>query len=421
MQIDLPDTTAGLPGTSFELVEQGRQTVPTDQRDVTPTPAGDEIAFTRVAWIASTYGFGHDLAYYRQVFGEFVSRFPKTVIHVTEGYPVERYPDLPLKADFQFVMAEQRRTVGKGVPYKAWLLIPTPATILRILRDNARVFVIIEFTPTALVGWLVALLRRKRVLLLVECDPRFRGVSPKPLITMIKRCVALSSNAVLTSNQHGHRYLRDVLRLPEAHIMVGPYLTSDPGVGETKANPGSHRVHFLFLNTVSQRKGVTQLIDAFSQIPNELRGRWALRIVGSGDQDELVRDLVHKYDLSANVAFHGRVPHAETPRFYAETDIVVCPTMGDYRSLAGIEAVNAGRGVIVSTKDGATEEILLYSSAAWQVDPADVHAFTETLTNLIRDQVSLTEKLIAAQTPPKEFSLSVVGDNLERALDRALE
>src|SRR3712207_7328303 len=36
------------------------------------------------------------------------------------------------------------------------------------------------------------------------------------------------SHAVLTSNQHGARFCRDVLGVPRARLIVGPYLTSVP-------------------------------------------------------------------------------------------------------------------------------------------------------------------------------------------------
>jgi glycosyltransferase involved in cell wall biosynthesis len=379
-----------------------------------------DVSTARVAWIASAYGFGDDLAYYRQIFAEFIRRFPRTVIHVHRSYPVDHYPELPMRADFTFLVSERHRTIGNGVPYAGRLRLPTPGTVWRIFRERADVVIIIEFTPTALVGWLSARLRRKRILLLVECDPVFRGAVPKPVVTAVKRRIALASNAVLTSNQHGHRYLREVLRLPEAHITVGPYLTSDPGLPELGAQPTSDRVRFLFLNTISQRKGITQLIEALASVPEGLRDQWTLAVVGSGDQDELVRSLVAERGLTGNVTFHGRVPHSETPGFYAGADIVVCPTLGDYRSLAGIEAVNSGKGVIVSTKDGASEEILRYAAAAWEVDPLDGPAFTKTLTDLLSDRAALSARLSAAQTPPPEFSVETVGDSYQRAMERAL-
>lgn len=374
---------------------------------------------TRVAWIASAYGFGPDLAYYRQVFAEFVRRFPQTVIHVDKAYPVAAYPDLPLQPDFSFFVLERHRTIGDGIPYVGRLRLPTPRTVLSILRDRAQVFLVIEFTPVALLGWFIGRLRRRRVLLLVECDPAFRGATPSKTVMQVKRWVARTSHAVLTSNEHGRRYVRDELRLPDDKILVGPYLTSDPGVAEPSGS--STRVRLLFLNTISQRKGIIQLIEALALLPQDLQDRWTLTIVGSGDQEKAVAALIEDHGWSEKVEMCGRVPHSSTPAYFAAADVVVCPTLGDYRSLSGIEAVNAGKGVIVSVHDGAAAEILQHSPAAWEVDPTDVEGFARTLSQLLSDEPTLAARLSAARQPPRAFSLEVVGDSLQAAVERAME
>jgi hypothetical protein len=113
----------------------------------------------QVAWLASAYGFGDDLAYYRQVFREFVRRYAATVVHVDKQLAVEQYPELPLQADFEFRVYKRHR-----------------------------------------------------------------------LVAVVKRWIARRNHTVLTSNRHRYRYLTGQLRVPDSKILVGPYLTSDPGI-----------------------------------------------------------------------------------------------------------------------------------------------------------------------------------------------
>ena len=376
---------------------------------------------TRVSWIGPSYGFGPDLAYFRQVFAEFVRRFRSTVIHVHQGYPTERYPELPLRPDFEFRVWDRKKRLGTGIDYTARFRVPTPSTVRSILRDPAEVFVIVEFSPTCLVGWVAAKLQRRRVVVLVECDPAFRGGGQRRSVALVKGWVARHSDAVLTSNEHGRRYLVETLHVPADLVLVGPYLTSDPGADlegrfHSDDRAGDGRVRLLFLNTLSQRKGIVELVEALAALPSEDTDRWTLSIVGSGDLEPQVRELVEARGLSGQVRFVGRVPHDETPSFYADADVVVCPTLGDYRSLAGIEAVNAGRAVIVSVHDGAAQEIMEQAPAAWLVDPIDVPGFTETLHAVLADP----GRVAAAHVPPRAFAVEVVGDNLERAVELAL-
>lgn len=393
-----------------------------DEPGETPPTSGVQpepgLSSTTVAWTASAYGFGEDLAYYRQVLAEFTRRFPHTVVHVVEGYPVERYPDVPMRPDYVFWVFERNRTLAGNLKYPGRLSVPTPGTLLRILREDADVRIVIEFTPTALLSWATGLLRRRRVVLLIEGDPTFRGSAPRQVTSWIKRQVALRAHAVLTSNSQGERYLTEVLRLPPQKVVVGPYLTSDPGVQPSRSAHGP--VRLLFLNTISRRKGILELIEALAALPPHLSERWTLQVVGSGDLEHEVRGLVVERGLASQVAFHDRVPHAETPRFYGGAEIVVCPTLRDYRSLAGIEAVNAGRGVLVSTRDGAADEIMENAAAAWLVDPLDPARFIDVLTEMLSDVEAVRQRLRLAVRPPHAFSLEVVGDSLQRAVESAL-
>ena len=97
----------------------------------------------------------------------------------------------------------------------------------------------------------------------------------------------------------------------------------------------------------------------------------------------------------------------------------VCPTQGDYRSLAGFEAVNAGRPVVLSTRDGAAEEILDSGAAAVAVDPVDPRALAEALATFLRDDAHLAEQLADRRRAPDRFSVEAVGANLEAAVRAA--
>ena len=123
--------------------------------------------------------------------------------------------------------------------------------------------------------------------------------------------------------------------------------------------------------------------------------------------------------LDARVRFHGRVAYADTGRFYTDSDLVVCPTLADYRSLNGFEAVNAGKPVLISTYDGAHEEIVAVAPAATVIDPRDHEALTAALAAALDPAALAAAQRAAAQVPP-DFTVDRVGENLARAVTIAL-
>lgn len=129
----------------------------------------------RIVWVSGAYGYDGDLIYFRDVFAEFVRRFPGGEIPVRRDFPVERYPELPLRPLLRFIrLGRSRRRVG-DVEYLGVYRIPTPGTFVRLLRERAAAHILIEFSPTSLTGFVAARLTRRRVVLLIESDPAFRG------------------------------------------------------------------------------------------------------------------------------------------------------------------------------------------------------------------------------------------------------
>jgi glycosyltransferase involved in cell wall biosynthesis len=177
-------------------------------------------------------------------------------------------------------------------------------------------------------------------------------------------------------------------------------------------------VRFLFLNSLQRRKGLHLLLVALADLPEHTRD-WSLDVVGDGPERAALQQQVVELGLGDRVRFHGRRAHDEVAADYARAHVVVCPTLGDYRSLAGFEAVNARRPVVLSTRDGAAEEIVDSGAAAVAVDPVGTPALAEVLASFLRDDSHLATQLEIASAPPYRFSVDAVGANLEAAIRAA--
>lgn len=373
---------------------------------------------TRVAWLSGMFGFGEDLAYFSQILGEFGRRFPYGVALVRKDYPIGRYPELPLKPELAFWVKKHDRVVD-GFVYTGNRRIPTPATFWSLVRMKLDAMIVVEFTPTAIAGLLASRLARRPVVMLVESQPRFRGGGDTRAHRIVKGWLAKLARVVQVSSEATRDYVVTSLGVPERKVLVGPYLTSEPRLVEALRRP-TDPVRFLFLNSLQERKGLHLLVAALAATRTKPTDRdWQLQVVGDGPQRAQVEADVVRLGLESRVSFCGRVGHDRVGEFYARADVVVCPTQGDYRSLAGFEAVNAGRPVILSSRDGAADEIVGSGAAATAVDPLDVDAFAAALNRfLVGDH--LEAQLSQAATPPSQFSVESVGSNVQAAVDRAV-
>lgn len=377
-----------------------------------------EVRSTRVDWVSGAFGFRDDLAYFRGVLGGFARRFPDGRILVRRGYPVDRYPELPLDAVMRFWQRRRDRVVD-GFVYTGNLRVPSPRTFLHLIRRDAEAIVIVEFTPTALVSALAAHLRRRRIVHLMESVPTYRGGADGRLARWVKRTVARRSHIVMVSNDATARYARERLGIPESRLRVGAYLTSEPITGEPGADDGGP-VRFLFVNSLQERKGLHLLLAALAAAAPDAVREWSLDVVGDGPERKALETIAEASGLRGRVRFHGHVAHERIGEHYARAHVVVCPTQGDYRSLAGFEAVNAARPAILSARDGAAEEIARACPAADVVDPRDEERFSAALRDYLVDDGHLARRLAQSAQVPDQFRMETVADNLEHAVRAAM-
>jgi glycosyltransferase involved in cell wall biosynthesis len=219
------------------------------------------------------------------------------------------------------------------------------------------------------------------VLLLVEGDPAFRGVRHGWLQRVIRRRVARSASVVMTNNEAGAVYLRDALGVAAEKLVVRPYLTSVPMANDKaarRANPGAV-VRFLFLNSLTSRKGLGQLIRAVAALDAARRQRVRVRIVGDGAERSVCEQLAADLGVADAFSFEGAVPWRRVGEAYAAADVFVAPSLRDYRSLAGFEAVACGLPVIASVHDGAAAEVVVPGENGFIVDPRDTRALAAAL------------------------------------------
>jgi glycosyltransferase involved in cell wall biosynthesis len=369
-----------------------------------------------VALVGGSYGFGDDLAYFSQVFRSYADQLPGGVVLVREDFPVEAHPGLPLVPALRFWTFVSTVTLPSGASYASERHVPKPRVARVLWRMRPRTVVVIEFTPTAMLTWLVGRLRGARTVLLVEGDPVFRVGRTGWFSRTVKGAVARRSHAVLTSNRGGADFCVEVLGVPRSRLVVGPYLTSAPeDVDPAPSFSESAGVHLLFLNSIDERKGLAEVLRALSEGPAADRP-WHLDVVGSGQAETAIRKLVAELGVSERVTFHGRVSHADVGAHYARCHVVLCPSLGDYRSLAGFEAVNVGRPVLVSSRDGAAEELAeAMPTSVVVVDPLDVGAM-RAAADRVTDPAWVVPALEAARSVPEAFSVTAVGRNIAAAV-----
>jgi glycosyltransferase involved in cell wall biosynthesis len=133
----------------------------------------------------------------------------------------------------------------------------------------------------------------------------------------------------------------------------------------TRDQDGSDGPRFVCVGSLTERKNVVRLADAFARF-----GRGRLTFVGDGP-------LRAQLEGRDDVCVTGRVPHNEVPAWIAAADVVCAPSLLEPFGQSILEAMACGRTVVATRVGGPPE--FVSGGAGVLVDPLDEAALTAAL------------------------------------------
>lgn len=208
---------------------------------------------------------------------------------------------------------------------------------------------------------------------------------PKPLRHLVrigyewteKCCLSFLTGVIYTTKQIGKRY--------EAYdsCKIENYPLKDMFSADEQIEKDPHL--FIYLGGITEIRGVTQLIEAFSQVVRQYP-RSKLLFVGFFESDkyeETIKSEVARLKIEENVIFQGRVPYTKINEYVGRASIGVLPYLPVPNHLVAlpnklIEYMAAGNAVIASDFPHY-REIVDQSGAGLLVDPCKPEEMAEAM------------------------------------------
>jgi glycosyltransferase involved in cell wall biosynthesis len=153
-----------------------------------------------------------------------------------------------------------------------------------------------------------------------------------------------------------------------------------------RAAHGSPPLRLLAVGRLVPKKGLDVLVEAAKL----LEFRFQLQIIGRGPQRERLEGAIRAAGLGDRVRLAGPVTHAELPDRYADSDVVVVPSVidatGDRDGLPNVvlEAMASGRPVVASDV-AAIGAAVAHPAERAAGPPGDPGALAAALTELAGD------------------------------------
>lgn len=175
----------------------------------------------------------------------------------------------------------------------------------------------------------------------------------------------------------------------------------------------------LFVSRVQKKKGLVNLVNAWTALPQEVKQGWKVRIVGPDQENhtEELKSLCNERGVRQDFEFVGPKFGDELQREYASADLFVLPTHSENFGSVVIEALAHSLPVI--TTKGAPWAEIETAHCGWWID-IGVEPLVETLrlALLLEDKERHEMGQRGRRLVEKKYTWSAVVKMMERAYER---
>jgi glycosyltransferase involved in cell wall biosynthesis len=201
---------------------------------------------------------------------------------------------------------------------------------------------------------------------------------PKPLQAMTRWVFSLPTSCVVLGTT-AQRFVVDQLRVPASRVEIVINGVPSPTVPRRIGKEDALK-RLLFVGNLSERKGVTDLLQALSH-PGFANLRFELVLAGGGDIASY-QAKASELGIEKVVRFAGWSEQKEVAALMAQADVLVLPSYDEGLPLVILEALANGVAV-VCTPVGEIPSALRDGVTACFVQPGDVKGLAESLQSLL--------------------------------------
>lgn len=181
---------------------------------------------------------------------------------------------------------------------------------------------------------------------------------------------------------------------------------------------GIAKPYVLYNGGFDERKNVARLIQAFADLPTDIRAQHQLVIVGrvSDEQMALLSSAIRRAGLAqGNVVFTGFVPDAALIDLYACCALFVFPSTLEGFGLPPLEAMACGAPVIASNTTSLPE---VMGEPRATFDPTKSSAITERMRDVLRHSAFAEELRAHGQRQAQKFTWHAVAQRALLAIEQ---
>ena len=182
---------------------------------------------------------------------------------------------------------------------------------------------------------------------------------------------------------------------------------------------GFQKKNFIYVGRLSKEKNIDILLNAFNNIKDKGKD-WGLIIVGDGPYRESLENIVRKEKIK-DVFFTGGKSWTDVPIYYALSDVFILPSISEPWGLVVNEAMICGLPIIISSRVGASFDLIKDGVNGFIFDPFNAKELTELMLRFVNEDVDKSLMGKESKEIIKEFTVEKFALNMFNSLKIILD
>jgi glycosyltransferase involved in cell wall biosynthesis len=262
---------------------------------------------------------------------------------------------------------------------------PLSAKIIpRLIALKPQVIFTCAFSLWTIFAIVLKPLFRWRIIIVYEGSSPGVDYQTSQLRLLSRRLIAQKTDAFITNNQAGKKYLTQVLGAKLDRVVARPFEIATPDLllasfrnslsegtlnrelltgnacgdeSKSPAHANYERPIFIAVGQLIPRKNIQGLLQACVQLKQRGYSNYTVLVVGDGEQRQELEAIAQKYSLEDCVKWLGWIDYERLGAYFQSADVFVFPTLEDTWGLVTLEAMALGKPVICSNRAGTVEMI----------------------------------------------------------------
>ena len=167
-----------------------------------------------------------------------------------------------------------------------------------------------------------------------------------------------------------------------------------------------------------KKNGISDLIKSLVYLPSEVK----LQLLGGGEDDTELRNLVNKLNVIGRVEFLGHVPPEQVSEYLQRADIFCRPSLSEGLGISFLEAMGAGLPTI-GTAVGGIPDFLKHHETGWICEVRNPRSIAEQIQFVVdpTNQVKVEEIVARARKLVEEkYNWDSVAEQMNQIFQKTL-